>query len=58
VLLLVRARDPEHLQRLVFRVIGAGEGLVQTQTMLVTSQEFAKPGPHFERIAELGAPED
>lgn len=43
---------------MVFRVIGASKGLVQMQTMLVTSQEFAEPSPHLERIAELGAPAD
>ncbi len=52
VLLRVHIRDPEHLQDVVFRIIGAGEGRVRSRTMVVMSVPFEKPGPGFEWIAE------
>ena len=51
VLLRVRARDPAHLQDIVFRIVGAGEGRVRSRTMVVMSVPFEKPGPAFEAIA-------
>lgn len=47
----VRARDPGHLQQVVFALIQAGEPTMRTRTMIVLSEPLWKPGPEFEAVA-------
>jgi DNA-binding Lrp family transcriptional regulator len=46
----VRARNPEHLQQVVFQLIQAGEPSMRTRTMIVLSEPLWKPGPAFESV--------
>jgi DNA-binding Lrp family transcriptional regulator len=46
----VRARDPMHLQHIVFALIQAGEPTMRTRTMIVLSEPLWKPGPAFESV--------
>ncbi|MDE3228578.1 MAG: Lrp/AsnC family transcriptional regulator [Chloroflexota bacterium] len=50
-LVKVRARNPGHLQQVVFRLIQAGEPNMRTRTMIVLSEPLWKPGPAFEAVA-------
>jgi Lrp/AsnC family transcriptional regulator for asnA, asnC and gidA len=49
-LVKVRARNPEHLQQIVFQLIQAGEPNMRTRTMIVLSEPLWKPGPGFESV--------
>ncbi|HZC08358.1 MAG TPA: Lrp/AsnC family transcriptional regulator [Ktedonobacterales bacterium] len=49
-LVKVRARNPEHLQQVVFQLIQAGEPNMRTRTMIVLSEPLWKPGPAFESV--------
>lgn len=53
-LVKVRARDPIHLQQIVFALIQAGEPTMRTRTMIVLSEPLWKPGPTFEAAALAG----
>lgn len=50
-LVKVRARNPAHLQQVVFQLIQAGEPSMRTRTMIVLSEPLWKPGPAFEAVA-------
>ncbi len=49
-LVKVRARNPAHLQQVVFRLIEAGEPSMRTRTLIVLSEPLWKPGPDFEAV--------
>lgn len=49
-LVKVRARNPMHLQQVVFQLIQAGEPSMRTRTMIVLSEPLWKPGPAFESV--------
>ncbi len=46
----VRARNPAHLQQVVFRLIEAGDPSMRTRTLIVLSEPLWKPGPDFEAV--------
>ncbi len=50
-LVKVRARNPAHLQQVVFQLIQAGEPSMRTRTMIVLSEPLWKPGPGFELVS-------
>ena len=49
-LVKVRARNPAHLQQVVFQLTQAGEPSMRTRTMIVLSEPLWKPGPSFESV--------
>ncbi len=54
-LVKVRARNPAHLQQVVFQLIQAGEPSMRTRTMIVLSEPLWKPGPAFESVMTADA---
>lgn len=51
----VRARDTEHLQQVLFRIVDAGQRQIRARTLVVLTQPFAKPGPSFEALTAAPA---